>query len=235
MYKEKAPLLPAEWIERARRLNVPLLCDGAKAAGVGLVNDGCMEAAIGPVVSDMKVLGTALTVETGNGDNYPIHMAAYLGETEGYVLVIDGKAYAGRAYLGDLIMYSCQAAGYEGVVLDGYSRDKEGNEELKFPVFSRGLMPRGPIKKEPGNINIPIQCGSIPVCPGDLVMGDSDGVCVIPRKHVETVLEKAEEKSRYEIQRREAITAYQKAKANGQPLPELAPKWVLDMMSTISR
>lgn len=225
-----APLLSDEIIRRAKNLNVPLLLDGVKAAKIDIPNGGCMDMHINAVERGMTLVGTALTVETANGDNFPIHVASYSFDAKGYVMVIDGKAYEGRAYFGDLIMGACQAVGFEGMVIDGCTRDRDGNIELNFPVYSRGFMPRGPIKKDEGNINAPIQCGGVRVNPGDLVMGDSDGVCVIPVEYIETVLAEAEKKKAYEDKRNETIAAYRQAKKDGTPLPQLAPQWVLDMM-----
>lgn len=230
MINQCAPLLPAEVIERVKKLNVPLLLDGVKAAKLDILNDGCMDMHINAVDRGMTVVGTALTVETDNGDNFPIHVASYSFKADGYVMVIDGKGYEGRAYFGDLIMGACQAVGFEGMVVDGCTRDRDGNIELDFPVYSRGFMPRGPIKKNEGNINTPILCGGVKVNPGDLVVGDSDGVCVIPVEHIETVLAEAEKKQAYEAKREETIAAYRKARAEGGELPQLAPQWVLDMM-----
>ena len=230
MINQCAPLLPAEVIERVKKLNVPLLLDGVKAAKLDILNDGCMDMHINAVDRGMTVVGTALTVETDNGDNFPIHVASYSFKADGYVMVIDGKGYEGRAYFGDLIMGACQAVGFEGMVVDGCTRDRDGNIELDFPVYSRGFMPRGPIKKNEGNINTPIVCGGVKVNPGDLVVGDSDGVCVIPVEHIETVLAEAEKKQAYEAKREETIAAYRKARAEGGELPQLAPQWVLDMM-----
>lgn len=230
MRNQCAPLLPADVIARAERLNVPLLLDGLKAGKIEIPGGGCMAMEIMPVERGMKVVGTAMTVETDNGDNFPIHVASYSVKEDGYVMVIDGKGYAGRAYFGDLIMGACQAAGFKGMVIDGCTRDRDGNVELGFPVYSRGFMPRGPIKKDEGNINTPIMCGGVKVEPGDLVVGDSDGVCVIPREHIETVLSEAEKKLAYEENREKTIAAYRKAKAEGRELPQLAPQWVLDML-----
>lgn len=230
MVHECAPLLPEEIIRRAKNLNVPLLLDGVKAAKIDIPNGGCMDMEINPVDRGMTVVGTALTVETDNGDNFPIHVASYSFAAEGYVMVIDGKNNRERAYFGDLIMGACQAVGFEGMVVDGCTRDRDGNVELNFPVYSRGFMPRGPIKKDEGNINTPIMCGGVRVCPGDLVAGDSDGVCVIPREYIDVVLAEAEKKLAYENRRNETIAAYCEAKKNGTELPQLAPQWVLDMM-----
>ena len=226
-----APLLPDEVIRRAERLNVPLILDGVKAAKIDIPNGGCMDMEIMPVERGMTVVGTAMTVETANGDNFPIHVASYSVQEDGYVMVIDGKGYTGRAYFGDLIMGACQAAGFKVMVIDGCTRDRDGNIELGFPVYSRGFMPRGPIKKDEGNINTPIMCGGVRVEPGDLVVGDSDGVCVIPKAHIDVVLAEAEKKLAYEEKRTATIAAYRKAKAEGTELPQLAPQWVLDMLS----
>lgn len=224
---EKAPaLLPEDVIARAKKLSPALLADGMK--GMGIPFNGCMAAEILPVSVDTKMVGTAYTVETDNGDNFPIHVATYDGGS-GYVMIIDGKGYTGNAYFGDLIMGAAKAVGYEGMVCDGYVRDREGAIELGLPVFSRGFMQNGPAKKNPGSLNIPVTCGGIQVCPGDLVVGDADGVTVVPRDMIDVVLDKAEEKLAYEIKRNETIAQYIKAKVEGTPLPSLAPKWLAEL------
>lgn len=230
MINNCAVLIENKYLDRARSLGVALLCDGVKKSGLDIPNCGCMDAEIMPVDRGMTMVGTALTVETREGDNFPIHLASYSTPSEGYVMVIDGKAYSHKAYFGDLIMGACQAVGFQGMVIDGYTRDRDGNIELGFPVYSRGFMPNGPIKKEEGNVNTEITCGGIRVCPGDLVVGDSDGVCVIPSAYIEQILDAAEEKMAYELERRRTIDSYKKAKQNGTELPQLAPQWVLDMI-----
>lgn len=226
-------LLPESVIERAKRLNPALLCDGMK--GMGIPMDGCMEASIMPVNPDptLQMVGTAMTISTDNGDNFPIHVATYSAPSAGYVMVIDGKAYKERPYFGDLIMGAAKAVGYAGMVIDGYCRDKQGCIEMGFPVFSKGQLQRGVLKKEIGEINGPIQCGGLCVQPGDLVVGGADGVTVVPRDRIEEVLEKAEEKAAYEEKRDATIAAYNKAKAEGTELPQLAPQWVLDLLANM--
>jgi regulator of RNase E activity RraA len=231
MINNRPALIEESYIERARKLGVALLCDGLKNAKIDFPNYGCLAADIMPVDRGMTMVGTALTVETDHGDNFPVHVAMYSVDINGYVMVIDGKGHDGKAYLGDLIIGACKAIGFEGIVVDGYTRDRDGNIALGFPVYSKGFMPSGPIKKDPGNINTEIICGGVPVKPGDLVAGDSDGVCVIPREHIAIVLDKAEEKLTYENQRNEAIEHYIEAKEKGLPLPQLAPQWVLDMLA----
>ena len=224
-------LIPDEIMERVKKLNPALLCDGMK--GMGIPMDGCMEASIMPVNPDpsMTMVGTAMTISTDNGDNFPIHVATYSAPCEGYVMVIDGKACKDRPYFGDLIMGAAKAVGYAGMVVDGYCRDKQGCIEMGFPVFSKGQLQRGVLKKDLGEINAPIRCGGLEVKPGDLVVGGADGVTVVPRERIEEVLVEAEKKSAYEDKRDAAIAAYSKAKAEGAQLPQLAPQWVLDLLA----
>lgn len=222
-------LLPEEIIERASKLEVSQLCDGMKE--LKIAHSGCLDARISPIDPSFKVVGTAMTVETSDGDNFPIHVATYTAPRPGYVMVIDGKGYEGAAYLGDKIMGACKVLGYKGVVIDGYTRDRSGTIEMQFPVFSKGLMPAGPIKKNPGKINETIYCGNVMVNPGDLVCGDEDGVCIVPRERIEEVFVEAEKKQAYEDKRDIAIADYAAKKAKGEPLPQLAPQWVLDMMN----
>lgn len=226
--KENPALLPADVVRRAKELGSALLADGMK--GLGFEMEGCMEAAIMPLDMGMRMAGTAITVETSDGDNFPIHLATYSGG-EGYVMVIDGKACEHTAYFGGLISGAAKAIGYEGIVCDGLVRDKDDCIAMGFPVFAKGIIQRGPKKANPGKLNEPIRCGGIPVKPGDLIVGDCDGVTVVPRELIEQAIEKAEVKKAYEDKRVETIEAYARARAQGEPLPQLAPQWVLDMMN----
>ncbi|WP_423781878.1 RraA family protein, partial [Escherichia coli] len=89
-----------------------------------------------------------------------------------------------RPYFGELIASAAKAVGFRGMVCDGLVRDRDGCSELGLPVFARGFLQRGPVKKNPGKINEPIRCAGIMVNPGDLVVGDCDGVTVVPRELV---------------------------------------------------
>lgn len=224
-------LLPDAIIERALKLGTAQLCDGLKDLGVP--QDGCMNASIMPVDGTMHFVGTAYTVETSNGDNLPLHVAIYQGKP-GYVLVVDGKACTERAYMGDLMTSAAQAVGLSGIVVDGYVRDKNTLSEMRFPIFSRGFMQRGPIKKDPGSINTKIECSGVVVNPGDLVVGDYDGVTVVPRELVLQVLDNAEKKGNYETQRRTLIANYIECKANGSQVPDLTPNWVSEMLNKMN-
>ncbi len=225
-----AALLPADVIERAKNLGAALLADGMKTLDV--VNDGAMDAGINPVDISMKVVGTAFTLETENGDNLPIHLAMKLLQ-DGYVMVIDGKGYAGKAYFGDLIARQARSMGAVGMIIDGYMRDREEIVEMGYPVYSRGFMQRGPGKKNPGRVNCPIECGGVKVNPGDLVVADGDGVTVVPADKIEDALAAAEKKSVYEIERRKTMDAYDKTKSEGKELCNLSPAWVDEQLEAL--
>ena len=225
-----APLIPESAVERAGKLGSALLADGMK--GLDVQNDGAMRSAINPVDASMRVVGTAFTLETEDGDNLPIHLAMKLLR-DGYVLVIDGKGYEGKAYFGDLIARQCRSMGASGIVIDGCVRDRDEITAMGYPVFSSGFMQRGPGKRSPGRVNCPIVCGGARGNPGDLVVGDADGVTVVPREKLEEALAAAERKDAYERERRDRMAAYDRAKAEGGELFSLSPAWVDEMLAEL--
>ncbi len=229
-YNKLPELIPAELIERAKKLSPAQLCDGMK--GLGIIRDGCMDADILPIDESKIMIGTAYTVDTEDGDNFPVHVGIYQGKP-GYVLVVDGKGFSERAYMGDLMAAAADVIGLNGIVIDGYVRDKIGLRSLNIPIYARGFMQRGPDKKGPGEMNTVITCGGVKVEPGDLVFGDYDGVTVVPRHMIELVLEKAEKKDAYEKARRSTIAEYAVCLSEGKELPEITPDWVADMKSNL--
>ena len=226
------PPLSPEIIARAEKLSCSLLLDGAKALGLSLPGGGCLPQGIRCVNPLHKMAGTALTVRTQPGDNRPIHLAIYGAKLPGYALVIDGHAYEKCAYMGDLMLGACRALGFAGVVINGYIRDMDGVAALNFPVYTRGFLPPAPTKEKDGDINAPVVIGGVRICPGDLVMGDCDGVCVIPREHVCAVLDAAEKRRDYEAARQAVIDSYNTAKEEGTPLPDLTPAWAKEVLES---
>lgn len=227
-YKPLPELISAELIERASKLSTPNLCDGLAKLKLDPVKY-TMDAAIKPVKDDMKIVATASTVDTKDGDNLPIHVAIYTCKP-GYCLVVAGKAAEERAYMGDLMGGAADAIGVNGIIVDGYIRDKLGLGENGMPMFSRGYKPSSPSKVGPGAINTEVTCGGITVNPGDLIMADCDGIVCVPRELMEDVLSKAEEKVAYEAGRVVAIANYAKCKEEGTELPDLTPGWVKEML-----
>jgi regulator of RNase E activity RraA len=138
--------------------------------------------------SGLPLCGRAVTVICRPADNLMVHKALQLAG-RGDVVVIATGGNTVSAVFGGLMCETASAKGIGGIVVDGALRDAEDLTRLKFPAFSRTLCPGGCDKDGPGEINVPISCGNTVVCPGDLVVGDADGVVVVPRAHAAEVLD----------------------------------------------
>ncbi len=129
----------------------------------------------------LRVLGPACTVKTYPGDNLMVHKSLDVAQP-GDVIVVDAAGANTTAILGDLVSTKARHRGIAGFVVDGLIRDLPAIRALgDFPVFARGVTPIGPLHRGPGEINYPISCGGIVVHPGDVIVGDLNGVVVVPR------------------------------------------------------
>ncbi|NQU58504.1 MAG: RraA family protein [Rhodospirillales bacterium] len=146
-----------------------------------------MSAAIKPVAPGMSVVGPARTVTTMIGDNSAIHVLGALLQP-GDVMVVDARGQKDSAVWGEVMTQAVLQRGGVGAVVDGVTRDIAEIRALGFPLFCRGAVPRGPHKGFGGVIDGPIAVGTVPVSPGDLVLGDDDGVVVVPRARVDSLL-----------------------------------------------
>lgn len=154
---------------------------------------GALNGRIAPLAPSMRFAGPALTVEVRPGDNLMIHAAMAIAKP-GDVILVDGKGDLNAALIGEIMSQQCVALGVAAVVVDGAVRDSEAIRELGFPMFAAGLNPNGPTKSVPGRLNHPISIGGVTVYPGDLVVGDADGVTVIERAKAAAMLPLAAEK-----------------------------------------
>ncbi len=161
---------------------------------------GALGGRIAPLAPSMKFAGPAITVEVRPGDNLMIHAAMAIARP-GDVILIDGKGDLGSALMGEIMSQQCVALGVAAVVIDGAVRDAEAIRELGFPMYAAGLNPNGPTKFIPGRLNHPISIGGVTVNPGDLVVGDGDGVTVIERHKAAAMLPLAAEKVAMETRR----------------------------------
>lgn len=125
------------------------------------------------------MIGTALTVRTCAGDNRAIHQALDIVKP-GDVIVVDGGGEISRALVGEIMMTIAASRGAAGMVIDGAVRDAEALARSSFPCFARAAIHRGPYKNGPGEINVPVCVGGMLVTPGDIVVGDADGVVAFP-------------------------------------------------------
>ncbi len=138
---------------------------------------------------DTVMCGPALTVRVRPGDNLMIHKALMMARP-GDVLVIDGGGDVLQALVGGLIRTTCVVKKLGGLVVDGAVRDLCEWAEEGMPIFARGHTHRGPSKDGPGEINVPIACAGLVVLPGDLIVGDADGVIAIPSVEAADILKR---------------------------------------------
>ena len=156
-----------------------------------------MSSRIESIENGMSLCGQARTVSVTHGDNSAIHAALTL-INKGEVLVVDGGGFLDRAVWGELMNRSSIKIGLEGVVIDGSIRDVAELRKLSLPVFSAGINATGPTKGGGGKIDVLISCGNVAIKPGDIIIGDDDGVAVIPLEHNEKYYEESIEKIKME-------------------------------------
>lgn len=185
---------PTTLIERLRRIPAANIGDGMQRLGL-------LDSSVQAVWPGARVAGPAFTVWTRSGDNLFIHKA--IDECNpGDVIVVNGHGDLSRALIGELIGARAAAKGIAGFVIDGAVRDAGGLQGYEMPVFARAITPAGPYKNGPGRLQVPIACAGVAVLPGDLIIGDSDGVAVVPRGMAEEVTDAAEAVQRDEAERR---------------------------------
>lgn len=169
--------------ERMSKLQVSHLSDAMGRAGV---LDG-----LKPVNPSSRLVARAFTLRAMPGDNLTLHWAITQAQP-GEVIVVDGGGLLDVALWGELMSLAAQARGIAGLVIDGAIRDQETLAAMDFAVYARGSTPRGPVKASMGEASIPIACGGVVVKPGDLIVGDGDGVAVIPQEKLDAILTAAE-------------------------------------------
>lgn len=165
---------------------------------------GAFDPAIKPLDPRMTVAGRAVTVRLEPADNWFIH-AALLEAGEGDVLVVDVGGFVQAGPWGDVLTYAAQQRGLAGLVIDGAVRDSQGIIAAGFPVFSRGICIRRTTKVQRGDINVPVRVGGIEVRPGDIMVGDADGLVRIAADEGEAALREAEAREAKENWQREQL------------------------------
>lgn len=157
-----------------------------------------------PMHTSGTLAGPALTVRSRPGDNLFLHKAIDMAEP-GDVIVVDAGGDLTNALIGELMLAHAMRRGVAGFVLDGAIRDLDEFRKENLPVFAAGVTHRGPYKNGPGEINVTIAIDGMTIAPGDLVLGDSDGILSVPIDALETVLAAAQAKQAAEARQMKAI------------------------------
>jgi RraA family protein len=167
---------------------------------------GVLDSRIKAVWPNATVVGPAYTVWTRAGDNKFLHEALRRAQP-GDVIVVNGQGDESRALMGELMAEKAKATGIAGFVIDGAVRDADVIGEIEVPVFARAVTPAGPYKHGPGHLGRTVAVGGVAVAPGDIVVGDADGVVIVPLAEAAQVLLAAETKHADETARRNEIKA----------------------------
>ena len=173
-------------LESWRAIPTAVVCDA-------LGRTGGMVAGIQSLVPGKNFAGQALTVHAPNGTNAPLHHAVKLG-WPGCVLVVDAENLQEKAVWGSVVNAYALSCGISALIFDGCVRDAALLKVSDMPIFCRGTAPNGPSKEDIGGVNVAITCGGVAVTPGDLIVGDDDGVAVVPLDLRESVFEKCQKR-----------------------------------------